>query len=314
MSLTTGIKDELAHLKPRKKCDRLAELSALVRLTGSLHLKQGGLDLTMASPVPAVARKILVLLKDIFDIDVEVVAEPPSLKKHRPNYIITAPTQAALVYTLKKARILDEDGNLTRGVPYELLNNRCCQAAYVRGAWLAAGSITSTAHGYHLEISTSNGELAEDMLTVLEELGFPAKLNERAKDYAVYLTDADSISDFLTIVGAHQSRLEFENRRIIKALKSQVNRVVNAEAANLRKTASASVNQIKDIKEIERQIGVGSLPTALSELARARLRHPEATTAELGELLAEPASKSAVNHRFRRLRAIARDLERQLPV
>lgn len=310
MSLTAGIKDELAHLKPRKKCDRLAELSALVRLTGSLHLKKAGIDLTMASPVPAVARKILLLLKDLFDIDVEVVVEPPSRKKHKPNYIITVPTQTSLIYTLKKSCILDEDANLTRGIPYAILKSRCCQAAYLRGAFMAAGSVTGTRHGYHLEISTSNGELAEDILTLLEELGFPAKLNERAKDYAVYLTDAESISDLLTLIGAHQSRLDLENRRIIKGFKSQVNRAVNAEAANLRRTASASVAQVRDIKLIDSLIGIGSLPVALRELAQVRVRHPEATTAEVGALLTPAATKSAVNHRFRRLRFIARDLER----
>jgi cell division protein WhiA len=309
-AITVGIKDELAHLKPRKKCDRLAELSALVRLTGSLHLKQGGFDLALASPFPAVARKTLLLLKDLFDIDVEVVAEPPSAKKHRANYFITVPSQRGLTYTLKKSHILDEESHLTRGIPFTILGNRCCQAAYVRGAFLAAGSVTGTSHGYHLEISTSNGELAEDLLTLLEELGFPAKLNERAKDFAVYLTDADSISDLLALIGAHQGRLELENRRIVRSLKNKVNRIVNAETANLRKTAGASVGQVKDIKAIEAAIGVNALPPALRDLAQARLRRPEATTAELGDHVHPPASKSAVYHRLRRLRAIARDLAR----
>jgi DNA-binding protein WhiA len=308
MPETAPVKDELAHLKPRKKCDRLAELSALVRMTGSIHLKRGGFDLGLATANPAVARKTLLLLKDLFDIDTELVTEQPSPRRKKPNYIITVPSQTGLAYTLKKSRILNEDSGLTLGLPFEILADKCCQASYLRGAFLAAGSVTATRHGYHLEISTPNETLAEDLLTLMEETGFPAKLNERSKDFAVYMTDITSITDFLALIGAHKSRLDIENKRIIKEFKGEVNRIVNAETANLKKTAAASVAQVADIKKIDKKIGIDKLPPALRDTARARLKYQDASTAELGNLLSNPITKSAVNHRLRRISAIARQL------
>jgi cell division protein WhiA len=310
MRETTSIKDELAHLKPRKKCDRLAELSALVRMTGAIHLKRDGLDLTLSSSNPAVARKTLLLLKNLFDIDTGLATEQPSAGQPKPVYVITVPAQTALVYTLKKSRILDEDSHLLRGAPWEILKDKCCQAAYMRGVFLAAGSLAASEHGYHLEMATANETMAEDLLTLTEELGFPGRLNERKKDFAVYLTDADSVTDFLALIGAHAGVLELENLRILRALKSEVNRVVNAETANLRKTAAAGVTQISDIKLIDREIGLDSLPAALRDVARTRLKHPNATIAELGTTFHPPLSKSAVNHRLRRLHAIAAGLAR----
>lgn len=308
MPETASIKDELAHLKPRKKCDRLAELSALVRMTGSIHLRQGGFDLTMASASPAVARKTLLLLKDLFDIDTALVTEQRSPRRKKPNHIISVPSQTGLAYTLRKSRILNEDSGLTLGMPFEMLVNKCCQASYLRGAFLAAGSVTATRHGYHLEISTPNETLAEDLMTTLEEAGFPAKLNERSKDFAVYMTDINSVTDFLALIGAHKSRLDIENKRILKGLKGDVNRIVNAEASNLKKTVEASVAQIADIKLIDRKIGLDRLPPALRDMAKVRLKRPDASTQELGAHLPIPISKSAANHRLRRLRTIARQL------
>lgn len=305
MHETTYIKDELAHLKPRKKCDRLAELSALVRMTGSIHLKRDGLDLTLSSPNPAVARKTLLLLKSLFDIDTGLATEPASVGQPKPAYVINVPAQAGLVYTLKKSMILDEDSSLLRGAPFPLLKSKCCQAAYMRGVFLAGGSLSAKEHGYHLEMATANETMAEDLLTLVEELGFPGRLNERKKDFAVYMTDADSVIDFLALIGAHAGVLEMENLRILRALKSEVNRVVNAETANLKKTAAAGVAQANDVKLIDKTIGLDRLPSALKEAARARLKYPTATIAELGKTFRPPLSKSAVNHRLRRLRAIA---------
>jgi DNA-binding protein WhiA len=308
MPETAYIKDELAHLKPRKKCDRLAELSALVRMTGSIHLKRDGLDLTLSSPSPAVARKTLLLLKSLFDIDTGLATEAPSAGQPKPVYVINVPAQTGLIYTLKKSQILDENSGLLRGAPFQMLKDKCCQAAYMRGVFLAAGSLAASEHGYHLEMATSNETMAEDLLTLTEELGFPGRLNERKKDFAVYLTDADSVTDFLALIGAHAGVLDLANLRILRALKSEVNRVVNAETANLRKTATAGVAQVKDVKLIDRKIGLDSLPEALKDVARARLKHPTASIAELGTTFRPPLTKSAVNHRLRRLRAIAAGL------
>lgn len=310
MHETTFIKDELAHLKPRKKCDRLAELSALVRMTGSIHLKRDGLDLTLSSSNPAVARKTLLLLKDLFDIDTGLATEPAAPGQPKPSYVINVPAQAGLVYTLKKSMILDEDSRLMRGAPFQILKDTCCQAAYMRGVFLAGGSLSASEHGYHLEMATANETMAEDLLTLIEELGFPGRLNERKKDFAVYLTDADSVIDFLALIGAHAGVLELENIRILKMLKSEVNRVVNAETANLKKTVTAGVAQVNDAKLIDKKLGLDRLPAALQDVAKARIKHPTATIAELGETFRPPLSKSAVNHRLRRLHTIAAGLRR----
>lgn len=308
MPLSSSAREELAHLKPRKKYCRLAELSALIRMDGSIHLTKGEISLSMESGNPAVARKILLLLKDQFDIATELaVVKQRTLKKQLKHVIFVAP-QPALKYALKKLGILDDDLKLKQNLPEELLKDQSCVAAYFRGSFLGGGSISEPKHGYHMEIATTNRTFADELRGLLELQGLNARIHSRKKDHAVYLKEADDIESFLAMIGAHDTVLKLENMRIVRMLKGEVNRMVNFEAANLKKSASAAVQQIEDIQVIVEHLGISAIPKALREIARARLKAPTAGIEELGRSQDPPLSKSAVYHRLRRIHELARGL------
>lgn len=305
MSFSSLAKHELAHLKPRKRCCRLAELSALVKMDGSIHIRDGALSLTTSSQSPAIARKILLLLKDQFDIETELATMRPGSLKRRLTHIIIVRPQSRLAYALRRLKILDAADRIEQGIPEDLHSDPCCLSAYLRGIFLGGGSISEPTHGYHLEVATANLMFAADIMRLLVTHGFDVRLHERKKDYAVYLKEADQIEDFLALIGAHQTLLDWENVRIVRMLKEEVNRLVNFEAANLKRTASAAVEQVKDIGIIAETRGLQSLPKALREIAAARLKNPSASLQELGATLDPPLSKSAVYHRLRRIRRLA---------
>ncbi len=305
MSFSNMAKQELAHLKPRKKCCRRAELSALIRMGGSIHLKDGKLSLSVVSRSPATARKILLLMKDQFDIDTELLTRRPGLLKKKIEQIIFVPDQKRLSYALKKMGILDNRSAIEPGVPFDLINSYCCKAAYLRGVFLGGGSISEPTHGHHIEMATANLTLARDILSLLRDLKIDARLHTRKRDHAVYFKEADQIEDFLAMIGAHKTVLDYENMRIIRTFKGQVNRIVNCEAYNLRKSANASIEQIKDIKQIDGTRGISSLPKALREIALLRLSDRSANLRELGEVCNPILSKSAVYHRMRRIHQLA---------
>ena len=183
--------------------------------------------------------------------------------------------------------------------------------SYLRGAFLATGSLNNPESGsYHLEISTSYLEHAEDLAKWANHFRLNAKWSERKKGYFIYLKEGEKISDFLSVIGAHQALLRFEDVRIVRDIRNSVNRIVNCEKANLKKMSDTGVRQAEIIRLISREIGLENLPTRLQEMAEVRLQYPEASLQELGELMpGGQISKSGVNHRLRKLEEIASKLK-----
>jgi DNA-binding protein WhiA len=195
--------------------------------------------------------------------------------------------------------------NLESAIPSALVRADCCRAAFLRGAFLARGSITDPQkQNYHLEIVTENEEFAIGLNYLMNLCGFNAGANFR-KDYFIYLKGAENIGEFLRFIGAHHAFLALEEIRVIKGVRNEVNRLVNCETANLEKSVRAALEQVKVIKALEAKKLLAKLPPSLQELAALRLDHPEASLRELGELAIPPLSKSAVNHRMRKLLKIA---------
>lgn len=186
-------------------------------------------------------------------------------------------------------------------------SQRCCRRAYLRGAFLARGSLTSPDRTYHLEISVTSREVSEQLVVLLDHLGISAGIAPKRQGYVVYLKDGEQIGEFLRLVEAHQAVLALENVRIVKDMRNQVNRLVNAETANVDKTVAASMHQTAAITYLADKIGIESFPYRLRTVARARLAMPYASLAELGASLEPKISKSAVNHRLRRLIAMAKE-------
>jgi len=196
------------------------------------------------------------------------------------------------------------------GISPELLKHNCCKRAYLRGAFLAGGSVNNPdSASYHLEIVSTYHDHSEALCRLMNDFHLHAKMIERKKGYVVYIKEGDKIGEFLNIIGAHPSLLRFENVRIMKDMRNSVNRLVNCETANLNKTIQAAMRQIENIRLIDQEIGLNQLPDRLREVAEARLKYPEVNLAELGQLLPSgKVSKSAINHRLRKLDEIARQL------
>ncbi|MGB9804650.1 DNA-binding protein WhiA, partial [Desulfofundulus sp.] len=207
----------------------------------------------------------------------------------------------------------DARGRVTGGIPRELVRRECCRRAYLRGAFLGGGSVNNPEGTYHLEIITGNAEHARALGRLMGEFGLEARVSVRKNWHVVYLKDSDQIVALLNVMGAHAALLDFENVRIYKDVRNQVNRLVNCETANLNKVVEAALRQVEDIRFIAGTLGLEKLPPALRQVAEARLQYPDASLRELGEVLEPRVGKSGVNHRLRRLSEIAARLRETLP-
>ena len=192
-----------------------------------------------------------------------------------------------------------------------LLEKSCCKRAFLRGLFILCGSVTDPERGYHLELVLGSCELAVKIQGLISDFGLEAKIVERKNNYVVYMKEGAAIVDFLNVVGAHIALMEFENIRILKEMRNSINRKVNCETANIKKTVSAASRQVEDIRYIHDTIGFGTLTKNLAEIAQLRLENPEVSLKELGEMLDPPIGKSGVNHRLRKLSEIAEKRRRQ---
>src|SRR5699024_8024735 len=198
---------------------------------------------------------------------------------------------------------------ITRDIPPSLLKAKAQRQAYLRGAFLAGGSMNHPDSSYHLEIFSVYEEHTKSMLEIMNAFRLHAKMLKRKKGYILYIKEGEKITEFLGIIGAHRALLHFEDVRIMKDMRNSVNRLVNCDTANLNKSVSASLRQVKNIRLIEQEIGLNALPDKLREIAELRLLHQDVTLAELGEMVESGRiSKSGINHRLRKIDHIAAKL------
>ncbi|HHX28218.1 MAG: DNA-binding protein WhiA [Bacillota bacterium] len=215
------------------------------------------------------------------------------------------------IYLMKQWGAREAPESLPPAPSSVLSSNSSCRRAFLRGAFLARGSISSPVRNHHLEIALPTSKDGLLVSSLLGKEGLKSGLVRRRSSHVAYLKDADEIAEFLRMTGAFQAVMDYEDIRARKSLKSSVLRVVNMDRANVSRAVEASIKQLRDIRTIDEELGLSHLPAALKELARLRLENPDLTMEELGQLLVPAASKSAVNHRFRRIAQIAEGLRKQ---
>jgi len=304
MSFSSQSKNELSRIRSERKCCNKAELSGIIRVCGLIEFSgTQKMNLRISTENPAVARLIFSFLKKIYKLHTEVsVKENRTFRKHHQYEILIENANDILIDLGIFIQVDDESVNINSDLPWEILKNNCCQKAYLRGIYLGGGSLSTPEKSYHLEIITHNEFYAHQVARFINsKFDLGAKTTPRKKNYIVYVKESEKIVDFLNIVGAHQTLLDYENVRIIKQMRNDVNRVVNCETANLNKTVDASYEQIKYIRVIMDTVGLETLPIKLRELAVARLENPDASLKELGEMLEPPIGKSGVNHRMKKI-------------
>lgn len=292
MSFSSKIKDELViNYAKARHCD-LAELSALVRMSGAggyFEEKNGTCILHFQTENFAVARKCFTLIEKTFNIKTDILI--------RRN-----PATGNVSYFLRCK------GIELLAAKNAMVQSSCCKRAYIRGAFIASGSMSEPSKSYHLEIVCSTEQRAVFVRDMINSFGLDAKIVQRKKTFVVYLKEGSQIVDVLNIMEAHNALMELENVRILKEMRNSVNRQVNCETANINKTVSAAVKQIEDISYIRDTIGLDHLPEGLKDVALTRLANPEVPLKELGGLLNVPVGKSGVNHRLRKLSEMAEKL------
>lgn len=235
------------------------------------------------------------------------------LKKNNV-YIVRLKARAKEI--LEDLHILGEHFTFTRNISPELLKKKCCKRSYLRGAFLAGGSVNNPeTSSYHLEISSQYKEHNDALCRLMNGFHLNSKTLERKKGYITYLKEAEKITEFLNIIGAHHALLRFEDVRIVRDMRNSVNRLVNCETANLNKTIGAALRQVENIRYIEETVGLDALPEKLREIAVLRVNHQDVTLKELGEMVSGGhISKSGINHRLRKIDEIAEKLRANGPV
>jgi DNA-binding protein WhiA len=307
MSFTAEVKDELSRIEPKRQCCLKAELAALVRIEGTLHITgPHRYRLEVATETAPVARAVIKLLHGVYGLKTELTVRRSVLHKTN-NYLITVPTQPKLGGALEELGILGESG-FSIGIDAKLVKRDCCAISYLRGAFLGGGFVADPHGDFHFELTAETEQLADDLVALMSRFEIPARVARRRGTYAVYLKGAEPIVTFLALVGAHRALLRTEDVRIIKSMRNDVNRLVNAEIANQQKTAEAAMTQIEAIEALAMVPGLENLPPALRELAELRLANPEVSLRELGELADPPLTKSAVYHRVRRIEELAAEM------
>ena len=305
MSFTAEVKEELSRVEPARGCCLKAELSALLRIEGTLHITgPGRFRLEVATETAPVARKAIKLLHGVYGLKTELTVRRSVLHKTN-NYLITVPSQPKLATALTDLGILDEALGFTYEIAPSLVKRDCCAISYLRGAFLGGGFVADPHGDFHFELTAENEQVANALVALMARFEVEARVAQRRGTYAVYLKGAEPIVTFLALVGAHRALLRTEDVRIIKSMRNDVNRLVNAETANLAKTAEAALEQVAAIQTLADTRGLESLPPALEELARLRLENPDVSLRELGELADPPLTKSAVYHRVRRIEELA---------
>ncbi|WP_215509341.1 DNA-binding protein WhiA [Limosilactobacillus fermentum] len=306
MSYASEVKKELTGITVHEKNAR-AELMALIRMNGSIGLANHAMILNVQTESPAIARRIYSLIKQLYKVESDILVRKKMKLKKNNTYVVRLRHHVQEI--LGDLAILD-GFQIKERVPLDLLTDDLMIRSYLRGAFLAGGSVNNPETSrYHLEIYSLYEEHNEMIAEMINRYDLNARTTNRRSGYIVYLKEAERIANFLQLIGATTSMLEFENIRIVRDMRNSVNRLVNCENANMDKVANAANRQVENIMLIEATVGLSSLPEKLRAIAETRLAHQEVSLKELGTLVpGGPISKSGVNHRLRKLNAYADEL------
>lgn len=310
MSFSSEVKEELALVNsPARHC-AIALIAALFHLCPDLSRKSAGIR--TENPCVAAAFESALRRVRARNIEVQKNGREITVRVRGEKQVFTFLEMLKLEAAISGENSDAPDCRIVREkVSSVLLQKTCCRKAFLRGMFLAAGSVSDPSKSYHLEIAPLSEGDAAGVIKLLSSIGFQAKCARRKGRSVVYLKDGEQISDFLGSVGATQSLMKLENARILKDIAGNINRQVNFEAANLKKTGIASGRQMEDIALIERTIGIHSLSEPLQQTARLRIEHPDGSLKELAEASNPPVGRSGINHRLQRLSELAAKLREE---
>ncbi|HIX28450.1 MAG TPA: DNA-binding protein WhiA [Candidatus Blautia stercoravium] len=311
MSFSGNVKEELLRqVDPARHC-RIAELAAIIAFHGEIiRLSTKEIILRISAENESIIRKCFTLLEKTFKINGEVSIDKRIVKKNN-RFTIDVEDPEETVKILQAVKLLTAERRPVHSdtlVSQMVIQKNCCRRAFLRGAFLCAGSISDPEKFYHFEIVCTTPAKALQLQEIIQSFEIDAKIVKRKKYHVVYVKEGAQIVELLGLMGAGVSLMNLENVRILKGMRNTVNRKVNCETANINKTVNAAVKQMEDIIYIRDTVGLHRLPENLEETALLRLEYPQASLKELGTLLSIPVGKSGINHRLRKICSIAEEL------
>jgi DNA-binding protein WhiA len=313
MSFSKDVKEELAKQVSGARHCRIAEIAAIIGISGRVvELGKQKIFLKVVTENLTVAKKYYILIKKTFDIQIEIIVKRK--KKGNSTYSIYVNRRRDAETILKAVKRMDDGGSLKSSeaiVNGLVIQSLCCKRAFIRGVFLACGSVADPSKSYHFEMVLADEQKATSLCRILQSFDIDAKIILRKKAYVVYIKEGEQIVELLNVMEAHVALMNLENVRILKEVRNSVNRQVNCETANIHKTVLAASKHINDILYIRDSVGFGGLSDGLREMAELRIEHSEASLKELGSLLNPSIGKSGVNHRLRKLSEMAERLRGQ---
>lgn len=303
MSFASNTKSELLSLIADKCCVK-AELSALLTLNGSINLSSEGLRIEFQTTNIQIARKVIKSTKDLYKIEVDILSKKQMKLKKKDIYIVIIRSKANEI--INELGLMNTGENFLQGIDDTLVLKECCKRSYLRGAFLAAGSINSpTSSSYHLEIHSNDETHVYALRDLMNYFYLKTKVVKKKRGYIAYIKESEKIADFLRVVGAISALFEFEDERIRRDFVNSITRVMNMEIANQNKTLEAANRQLRSISVLENMVDVSRLPKSMLEAIELRKAYPESSLNELSDAsynhFNKTISKSALNHRFRNI-------------
>lgn len=298
MSFSSNVKSELCRAEVHKRCCALAESCGVLLYCNTFSPEQ----IRIVTESADFAVRLPRLFRRAFNVTFDAMPETPTTGKN--VFILTDPEKIAAIY---RAIGTEPNSSVSLHINYALLENDCCRISFLRGAFLAGGSVTDPEKRYHLELATTHFKVSKEAFSLLLDLDFTPKDTVRNGSSILYFKQSDSIEDFLTFLGAPISAMGVMEAKINKDMTNKINRIVNCDTANAFKVVEAAQAQINAILLLQERGIYDTLPEKLKQTAELRLQNPEANLAELAELLDPPITKSAVNHRLRKLTELSKE-------
>lgn len=309
-SFSRKVKDDIFQVKPYNLCCYRAELAAIIHLRGYINVSDGKKILSIRTDNSSAARYYFKLIKELLTINALILYQKTN-KVSGYSFLVQVSDQAAVKKIFEYLGADKSEGwFISPKFNPGLIKNDCCRRSYLRGAFIAGGSVNDPKYDYHLEILSEHEVYAQALIELMDVYGINGSIRLRKKGSYVYLKSFDAIIDFLKVIRAYNVIFRMEDARIMKSKKNEANRMLNCDMANVGKTIDAAKKQIDSIKTIQAQMGLDKLSPSLEMAAKARLYNKEMSLKDLGETMEPPVSKSGMSYRMKALIRIANKLSR----
>jgi len=299
MSFSSNAKAELCQAKIEKKCCAVAESYGVLLYCNTFSPR----EIRIITASEDFALRLPKLFKKAFNLGFDVL--PPETARGKRSFLINDPEKIKLIF---ETFGLEADEHLSHHLNFGVIEEDCCRTSFVRGAFLAGGSVTDPEKRYHLELATPHHSVSRESYSLLLDLDFSPRETSRSGNSLLYFKQADAIADFFITIGASNTAMEIMTAKVEKEMRNTITRQTNCDNANIDKTIAAAQAQMDAIRAIAREYGIDSLPEPLKDAALLRITNPEASLSDLATLSYPPVSKSCLSHRLKKIMSIAEDI------